>query len=62
LAKTEREFGKKLFCELTHDDIDTYRWKVEKIWSKVTANRYLFVIKQACKAAVAHGAWVIALY
>ena len=56
LAKTEREFGEKLFFELTHDDIDNYRWKVKKIWSMVTANRHLFVIKQACKAAVAHRA------
>jgi integrase len=53
LSKTEQSLGSKLFCELRREDVERYRDGVAALWTNITANRHLFVIKQACKEAIA---------
>jgi integrase len=58
LDVTERIFGDRLACEIPDTDIKDYRKKVADDFSKVTANRHLFVIKQVFK----HGMGIKAVF
>lgn len=53
LNSLNKIFGKKLLCEISKEDILTYRSSVASEFSKVTSNRYLFIIKQVFKQGIA---------
>jgi len=53
LNSLKRIFGKKLLCEISEEDILTYRSSVASEFSNVTSNRYLFIIKQVFKQGTA---------
>ena len=55
LNSLNKIFGKKLLCEISKEDILTYRSSVASEFSKVTSNRYLFIIKQVFKQGIATG-------
>ena len=46
LKYTEKVFGKKMICEISHEDIVNYRNALALDASNITANRALFVLKQ----------------
>ena len=48
-------FSKKLLCEITEKEIRDYRNDLANLKSNVTANRYLFIIKQVFKFGMTIG-------
>jgi integrase len=49
LKLIERDFGKRLLCEISHAEILEYRNRVASETSNLASNRSLFVMKQVCK-------------
>ena len=49
LNKLNHFFGRKLLCQITKDEVEIYRNTMASELSKVTSNRYLFIIKQVFK-------------
>jgi integrase len=52
LKVLDRRFGDKLLCQITRDDVDIFRNTLASEQTKVTSNRYLFIIKQVFKYAL----------
>jgi len=52
LRLLERKFGKRLLCEISHDEILEYRNRVASETSNLTSNRSLFILKQVFKHAI----------
>ncbi len=53
LNKLNGVFGKKLLCQITKNDVELYRNAIASEFTKVTSNRYLFIIKQVFKKGLA---------
>jgi len=49
LCLLERDFGNRLLCEITHNEIVEYRNRVASKTSNLTSNRSLFILKQVFK-------------
>jgi len=49
LCLLERDFGNRLICEITHNEIVEYRNRVASKTSNLTSNRSLFILKQVFK-------------
>jgi integrase len=52
LNSLKRIFGKRLLCEISGEDILSYRSRVASEFTNVTSNRYLFIIKQLFKRGI----------
>ncbi|CAB1063997.1 hypothetical protein D1BOALGB6SA_8786 [Olavius sp. associated proteobacterium Delta 1] len=52
LGVLNRDFGRRLLCEISKKDIETYRAQVVKDLSKVSSNRRLFILKQVFKKGI----------
>jgi integrase len=49
LSLLERDFGNKLLCEISHNEIVEYRNRVASETSNLTSNRSLFILKRVFK-------------
>jgi len=49
LNKLNHVFGGKLLCQITNGEVEIYRNVLASEFTKVTSNRYLFIIKQVFK-------------